>query len=74
MSATTDVRFGRGSCCWKPLGCTKTEGCRLLNHPVKRAAAGDPTAPCPKGWVDVTGARVCALLNGHDGDCVPREA
>lgn len=67
------ITFGRGTCCWKPLGCTKVDGCRLLEHPIKRAQRGDPTAPCPKGWVIGDRPQTCALLNGHDGDCVPKE-
>lgn len=72
MTAQTDVTFGRGTCCWKPAGCTKVDGCRLLAHPLKRAAAGDPTAPCPMTWVEGDTGKACSLLNGHDGDCVAR--
>jgi hypothetical protein len=79
-AATSEFRFGRGTCCWKPLGCTMTErqGCRLMRHPVKRAVLlNDPTVPCPNGWVlpdpetGVETPMTCALLNGHVPPCVP---
>jgi hypothetical protein len=64
---------GGGTCCRKPQGCTNVDGCRLLNHPAKRALLFcDPEAPCPNGWVVDDQPQACALLNGHAGDCAPR--
>jgi hypothetical protein len=74
QEALGSLTFGHGgTCCRKPLGCTMTEeqGCRLMRHPIKRAARGDPQAPCPKGWVEGDVPMTCGLLNGHEGDCVP---
>lgn len=69
-----DLRFGRGTCCWKPRGCTRVDGCRLLQHPIKRAMLfNDPEAPCPKTWVDDDQPQTCALLNGHESACVSPE-
>jgi hypothetical protein len=68
------LRLGRGgTCCWKPRGCTMTEeqGCRLMQHPIKRAMRGDPQAPCPMGWVEGDVPMTCGLLNDHEGDCAP---
>jgi hypothetical protein len=72
VMAVSETTFGRGSCCWKPQGCTMTEehGCRLMRHPVKRAMLlNDPEAPCPNGWVVDDRPQTCALLYGHAGDC-----
>lgn len=44
---TLRMSRGTGRCCWKPAGCTNEDGCRLLEHPAKRAAAGVAQA-----WLD----------------------
>jgi hypothetical protein len=74
MTTTTDVQFGRGTCCWKPQGCTVTRGCRLMRHPAKRAMLGDRMGPCPKGWVVGDRPVTCGLPMDHEGDCEARNA